>query len=157
MSPSWKIRKFAGYWCTYCQLGLSSKNEMPKLTLTRLGTLSAWLCSAWLNLGNFSANSSLLSGVVCICVCTHFGKKNAILSISIQVWPSLIKFDQILSKFQQLVSNLHVKTQDSSKCSKFSQNVWRWKAISRTEYDWSGIFDIRPKPKFSFKKIRPSA
>ena len=27
----------------------------------------------------------------------------------------------------------------------------------RTEYDRSRIFDIRPKPKFSFKKIRPSA
>ena len=28
---------------------------------------------------------------------------------------------------------------------------------SQSEYDRSRIFDIRPKPKFSFKKIRPSA
>ena len=26
-----------------------------------------------------------------------------------------------------------------------------------TEYDRSNIFDIRPKPKFSFKKIKPTA
>ena len=28
---------------------------------------------------------------------------------------------------------------------------------SQAEYDRSRIFDIRPKPKFSFEKIRPSA
>ena len=49
---------------------------MPQLSLTRLGTLSAWLGSAWLNSGNFSSNSSLINGVVFICVCTHFAKKS---------------------------------------------------------------------------------
>ena len=32
-----------------------------------------------------------------------------------------------------------------------------WIYLLRTEYDRSRIFDIRPKPKFSFQKIRPSA
>ncbi len=29
--------------------------------------------------------------------------------------------------------------------------------LDESVYDRSHIFDIRPKPKFSFKKIRPSA
>ena len=54
-----------------------------------------------------------------------------------QVWSRLIMFDPIWSMFQQYVSNLHVKTQNSSKCSKYS------KMVDDDDYDYEKLF-LRP-------------
>ena len=79
--------KFATDWGTYCQLGFSSKIEMPQLGLTRLGTFSDRFGSA----REISARTHHYLGLVCGGCCIKLFLKR--LKIRLHTLIRLIKRD----------------------------------------------------------------